>query len=157
MKKAQLAEQPFIYILGIVTVILILLFGARSITKLREEAELVQIATFVNDFSRIIETYYNLNVGSFKELSLSIPSQIKMICFTNPNQPLTAEVNPELEFLLTGKENVYFFNGKLGPRTILHLEANQEENPLCIQTQGRLIANIETKARERQVYVEISR
>ena len=76
MKKAQLAEQPFIYILGIVTVILILLFGARSITKLREEAELVQIATFVNDFSRIIETYYNLNVGSFKELSLSIPSLV---------------------------------------------------------------------------------
>ena len=57
MKKAQLADQPFIYILGIVTVILILLFGARSITKLKEEAELVQLSTFMNDFSRIIETY----------------------------------------------------------------------------------------------------
>lgn len=157
MKKAQLADQPFIYILGIVTVILILLFGFRSITQLKEEASLVQLATFMNDFSRIIETYYNLNIGSSKELSLSIPTQIKMVCFTNPNQPLTAEVSPELEFLLTAKDNVYFFNGKLGPRTIPHLEANPEENPLCIQTQGRLNVFIETKARERQVYVEISR
>ena len=80
-----------------------------------------------------------------------------MVCFTNPNQPLTAEVNPELEFLLTGKENVYFLNGKVGPRTIPHLEVNSEENPLCISTQGRLNAFIETKARERSVYVEISR
>ena len=157
MKKANIAEQPFVYILGIITAVLIITFGARSITNLKEEAELVQVATFINDFSRVIETYYNLNIGSSRELSLSVPSQIKMICFTNPNQPLTAEVNQEIAFLLNGKENVYFFNGRIGPKTIPHLEANSEENPLCIQTQGKLKANIETKVKERSVYVEISR
>ena len=157
MKKANIAEQPFVYILGIVTVIFIILFGARSITTLKNEAELVQVATFVNDFSRIIETYYNLNIGSSKELFLSVPNQIKMICFTNPGKPSTADVTPELEFLLSSKDNVYFFNGHLGPKTIPHLEATPEENPLCIQVQGKLKANIETKARERQVYIEISR
>lgn len=157
MKKAQLAEQPFIYILGIVAAVLIILFGARSITNIKHEAELVQLTTFVNDFSRIIETYYNLNIGSSNELSLSVPTQIKMICFTNPGKPSTADVTPELEFLLSSKDNVYFFDGTLGPKTIPHLEANPEENPLCIPVQGKLKANIETKAKDRQVYVEISR
>ncbi len=157
MKKANLAEQPFTYIMGIVVTILILIFGFRAITQLREEASLVELGTFVNDFNRIIETYYNLNVGSSKELSLAVPSSIKMICFTNPNQPLTANVPAEIAFLLEGYENVYFFNGKIGPRTIQHLEVKPEENPLCFQTAGRLIANIETKAKERSVYVEISR
>lgn len=157
MKKANLAEQPFTYIMGIVVTILILIFGFRAITQLKGEASLVEIGTFVNDFNRIIETYYNLNVGSSKELSLAVPNSIKMICFTNPNQPLTADVAPEIAFLLQGSENVYFFNGKIGPRTIQHLEVNQEENPLCFQTAGRLTANIETNAKERSVYVEISR
>ncbi len=155
--KAQLAEQPFIYIMGIVVTVLILAFGFRSITQIKEEASLVQVSTFITDLSRIVETYYNLNVGSSKEISLTVPDSIKMICFTNPNQPLTAVIEPELEFILTGSENVYLFNGKLGPRTIHHLEVNPLENPLCFQTKGKLIASLETKSRERQVYVELSR
>ncbi|MDP4012902.1 MAG: hypothetical protein Q8R00_04840 [Candidatus Nanoarchaeia archaeon] len=157
MKKAQLAAQPFMYIMGIIVVVLILTFGIKAIASIRQQAELVQVSTFVTDLNKYVETYYNLNVGSSREIILTVPNYIDMICFTAPKKPFTSSVDPNLEFILQGSDNLYLFGSQLGPRTISHLEATLEENPLCFQTRGKLQAFIETKARDREVFVEISR
>ena len=157
MKKAQIASQPFIYIMGIIVMVLILTFGIRAISSLKREAELVQMSTFITDLNKYVETYYNLNVGSSREITLTVPNQVDMVCFTIPKKPFTASVDPNLEFILQGSDNLYLFGSQIGPRTISHLEPKSEENPLCFQTKGNLHAFIETKSRDREVFVEISR
>ena len=150
-------DLPFVYILGVVVTVLILAFGLKAITDIKKTSETVEIATFITDLNRVVETYYNLNVGSSKQLSLQVPKPINMICFTAPKKEQTADVPQEIAFLLQGRDNVYIFNSNIGPRLIPHLEPSLDENPLCFQTQGRLKADIETKVRERSVFVEISR
>jgi hypothetical protein len=157
MNKKAFADQPFIYIMGVIVTVLVLTFGIKAITSIRGEAELVETATFMKDIDHIVETFYNLNVGSSKEISLAVPKGIKMICFTAPKQEITAQVAEEIAYLARGNDNLFLFDGQIGPREIPHLEAPLDENPLCFNTQGKLKAVVETKSRDREVYVEISR
>jgi len=51
MKKGQIAAQPFIYIIGIIVTVLILTFGFRAITSIKDQADLVELSTSITAFN----------------------------------------------------------------------------------------------------------
>lgn len=163
MKKG-VAEQVFIYIFALIVMALVLVFGFRSILDIKEKAELTEISKFISNLKDLINTYYNFDVGSSKEIKLNAPSKVNEICFVNPKQEIKGKISDAF-FYETLKENtkynVYILPLDAYPEPapdfiIEHLEVNEKNNPLCIKTKdGILKAIIETKAKEKYVYVEM--
>ena len=132
-KKAQLLGQPFIYIFAIIVAALVLVFGTKAILDLKEKQELAELTTFVTKLKEDVAAYYRFDIGSSKELNLNLPRKVKKVCFTENK----LEIFPKVFFLNEFK--------------IPYLKP--VETPLCIDTNGKLKAIIETKPR----YVEIRR
>jgi len=86
MKKAQSAEQIFIYIVAIVVVGLIILYGYSAIkgfTQRGEEVEFITLKTGLeNSFKSIVSDY-----GSVKRPDISVSSKYEMICFVDKSRP----------------------------------------------------------------------
>lgn len=155
-KEAQLFAHPFIFILTLVVVALILVWGFRVILDLKKQAELSELAVFVNDLKNDVKAYYYFDVGSSKQLNLNLPYKIKELCFFNPKDPITAEINLELETLLLDNPEYNFYvlpldSYSLTNFKIPYLKVNSTKNPLCLKVFRKLDAVIETK----ENYVEI--
>jgi len=130
-KRGQLLGQPFVYIFAIIVAALILVFGTKSILDLRERQELVELATFVTDLKEEVAAYYRFDIGSSKELDLNLPRKVKQVCFYENKLKVSPEIFALNEFKIKYLKPV--------------------ETQLCINTNGKLKAIIETKAK----YVEI--
>jgi hypothetical protein len=80
MKKAEIAGEIFIYVIAVVVVGFILIYGYSAIkdfSKRGEEVEYISLKTdFENAFKSITSDY-----GSVKRPSVSIPGKYEFICF----------------------------------------------------------------------------
>ena len=68
MKKAQLFQQPIFYIFILIVAALFLIWGVKSIYQLKDKADLIEFATFTQDLKGEINTYYNFDYGSNKQI-----------------------------------------------------------------------------------------
>lgn len=80
MKKSQAQTQIFIYILALVIVSLILLYGYNSIKKLREQTSAIEHIQFKTDLETSIERI-NFEFGTVEKKSFIIPGSFKQVCF----------------------------------------------------------------------------
>ncbi|MFC1723969.1 hypothetical protein ACFL0V_07575 [Nanoarchaeota archaeon] len=98
MKKAQVAGQIFIYIIAIVVVGLIIVYGYSAIkgfSQKGEQVEYINLKTGMeNAFKSIVSDY-----GSIKRPDIDIPGKYKMVCFVDINRKVAAET-----FSLCSKE-----------------------------------------------------
>lgn len=79
-KKAQ-AQQIFTWIIAIVMMSLLILFGYRSIVSLKDRGEQVKYLEFKNDLTSTFET--TMDYGSERRVSLSAPSGYNEVCFVS--------------------------------------------------------------------------
>ena len=80
MRKAQLAGQIFIYIIAVVVVGLIILYGysaIKSFSKRGEEVEYLTLKTSLESAVKGISSDF----GSIKRPDIAIPGKYKQVCF----------------------------------------------------------------------------
>ncbi len=90
MRKAQVAGQIFIYIIAIVVVGLIVVYGYSAIKDFRKKGEEVEHITLKtnmqNAFKSIISDY-----GSIKRPDFDIPGKYTMVCFVDTANKAAAD------------------------------------------------------------------
>src|SRR3989344_7562523 len=80
MKKSQLYGQVFTYVLTIVLVSFILVYGYNTIQNFRQRAEQVACLKFQNDLKNSVETIIS-DFGSVKRKDLQLCSGYNQVCF----------------------------------------------------------------------------
>ena len=97
MKNGQAIGQVFIYVITIVLVSFLLLFGYRAITTFKDKADQVSFLQFRNDLQDTIEVL-TTDFGSVKVKDFSIPGKINTVCFVQsfPEIPIVIS-NPEID------------------------------------------------------------
>lgn len=163
-KRGELLSQPFIYIFTLIVSAFVIYFGFTTISGFQEEAKLVELSKFVSDMSDVVDTYYNLDIGSGKKINLAVPNQLEEICFVKIGGAVNTNADEFFREVLKDNTKYNMFTLPLDALpspapdfTIDNLEITGDENPLCIKTDGRFRATIETKVKNNNVYVELRR
>tara|TARA_Y100000310_G_C20403271_1_gene678439 strand:- start:145 stop:672 length:528 start_codon:yes stop_codon:yes gene_type:complete len=169
MKRGQMLGMPFVYILMVIAMGLILLFGFNSITKILHTKDVTQISNLVLDIRDDVEVVYNYDVGSAKKFkSKNLPKSTTHICFLNPFNPLTiSETTLDTwdeqihSFLsISNRENLFFLpTQEYGPPYPDYFVdrfklKNTQSNPFCVLTSNLAVEIIfESYLEEGQIYV----
>lgn len=177
-KKAEVAGQIFIYIMAVVMVSLIMIFGYKAIGIFVNQQDYVVKLKFTNDLDSLLTKkmdYLDIELKTF-----DVPKQYKKVCFvsTDDGKPQDYDgiedragnkLNPLVKaqwmstdnnvFLFSGVSEFYSFKTRN-----MHLDTNGngiEENAdkgsglstfICVPTNGKLTLRIEDKGK----YVFIS-
>lgn len=84
MKSSQLQSQLFIYILAMVLVSFILIFGYNSVQNFRDRAEKVSCLKFENELKSAIESISG-DFGSVKRKDFQLCKSFQQVCFVDDN------------------------------------------------------------------------
>ena len=162
MQRGELFSQPFIMIFALIIMALVLVFGIRSFTQVSDTADSVDAAKFILQLKNEITKYYNFDIGSSKILKISLPTKLKEICFYNPAQAITADLDPYVKGVIEkGRNNLYLLPLETYPTSsypIEHLRNIDKKNPSCIQKkEGSITIYLETQADSKDAYVGVKR
>src|SRR3989344_2701550 len=80
-KKAQILGLPLILVFSLIVGAFILLYGAKVILDLTEEADYVEFLDQLEDFDATLNSFGNYDVGSSKVYSFSVSENIETLCF----------------------------------------------------------------------------
>jgi hypothetical protein len=83
-KKAQQVGQIFTFIITIVLLGVIFLFGFNSINQIMKNQEKAELVKFKNDLSNSLNSF---EYGTVKKVSLSISGDYKELCFIRNYEP----------------------------------------------------------------------
>ncbi|MEK6812995.1 MAG: hypothetical protein AABX86_02670 [Nanoarchaeota archaeon] len=160
--KGELFSQPLVMIFALVVLALILLFGIRSFTDIKEAADDVELVNFVRILQDEVKRYYQFDVGSSKKLALFAPSQAQQLCFYDPLRAVNIPLDTFTKTTMQATNyNLYFLPLDAYQKTaftIVHTKNNDVNNPFCIpQTNGRFLFLIATKAEAHTTYVGVQR
>ena len=94
MRKSQLYSQIFIYILTIILVSFILVYGYNAVQNFKKRAEKVACLKFQNDLSNAVESITS-DFGSIKRKDLQLCAGYTQVCFvetfTSTNLPIDTD------------------------------------------------------------------
>ena len=149
-KRGQILGLPLILLFSLIVGAFILLYGAKVILDLTEEADYVEFLDQLQDLESKIVTYGNYDVGTVKTYTLDLPGDIETLCFYDPTQSdsctldggvCSADLQGELELILDDEYNVYIFPIGLYDQNRFLIETFQTEdaNPICISNGGSLV------------------
>lgn len=85
MKKAQLYGQVFVYVLSLLLISFILIYGYNSIRNFKQKAEQVSCLKFKNDIRNSIESILS-DYGSVQRKDLQVCSGYNQVCFVESYQ-----------------------------------------------------------------------
>jgi len=85
MKKAQLYGQIFVYILSLVLISFILIYGYNSIKNFKQKAEQVSCLKFKNDLRNSVDSILS-DYGSVQRKDLQVCSGYNQVCFVESYQ-----------------------------------------------------------------------
>ena len=78
--RGQLIGQIFIYIITLVLVTFLLIYGYRAITTFKDKAEQISYIQFKNEIENTIEVL-TVDFGSVKVKDFVVPEKINTVCF----------------------------------------------------------------------------
>ncbi len=159
--KKGITIQPFMWILVLITMAFVLIFGVRTIRDVNRTADLTELASFVHKLDNTVEVFSHFDAGSTKEVSFSLPRALEQVCFANPEEPF---LRPIVDDFFRGvleneaTSNVYILPLDTYTRTdytVPLLRVSSRDNPLCIPVKGLLRAELETVLVNDEIFVEI--
>jgi hypothetical protein len=148
--KAQIQGQIFIYILSVVVVTLVLMYGYRAIRGFNQQAQMIDILEFKTTLQNEIDGIRS-DWGSVKTLQIKVPNDYKEVCFVDLNKggiinasyPLIADsVNSGVKqnlFLVRnlGEESFYLGNITLaGPANMVCKSSVQGKTQVILAGRG---------------------
>lgn len=86
MRKSQIQAQVFVYILALLIMSFVLIYGYRAIKDMKERGELAELINFKGDLKRSISSI-SQDYGSIKLEDYSVPSGFEKVCFVDLSQP----------------------------------------------------------------------
>ncbi|MDP6642023.1 MAG: hypothetical protein QGF74_01420 [Candidatus Nanoarchaeia archaeon] len=156
-KRGQLLSTPFIYVFALIIGSLILIWGMNYVYKLKDTAEIVEVNTFLSDLRKDVDSFFYLDEGSSKVISIRMPSKIDYICFKDKEIPLNnddiLDGNPGFRFILENTNKSVFFLPTDAYRTTTYDIDNikpKTQNPSCFRNGEKIKITTETD------HVEIS-
>jgi hypothetical protein len=161
IKKAQVSSQLFLYILAIVIIGLLLVFGVKYIGMLVEKVDTINVVQFKTDLETNIEKI-RPNYGTWRILEFDVPVDITEVCFFEygilPAQPQLMPIclpgNDEYDFIICNAWKDYEYANPEGenpnvfvkPSAIIdtdiiigRLEIDASEHYLCVPSVGGMI------------------
>ena len=93
MRKSQVQSQVFVYILGVIVMSLILLYGYRAVKGMMNRGEQTSLIKFKSDVKSTITTV-SQDYGSVKVAEFEIPPNFRAVCFVNLNYNPTHLLSP---------------------------------------------------------------
>jgi len=84
-KKAQIAGQMFVYILGFVIFALVLLYGYNAIKNLGEKAEQTSYIQFKTEFTQSIKKL-STDYGTVRRKEFTVPRGFTSVCFVDSDR-----------------------------------------------------------------------
>ena len=157
-KKSQITPAIVITILLVIVGVFTLFLSLGGFEEIKDTQKKVEINNFVSTLENSLKSQKLNTVGSSKQFSLSLPSNIETVCFIDEKEAFSPE-----SFLLLSKEkeiykdkNLFFFpSEKFTPANIDYLKLDSSSNPLCVQIfNGKL--NIKLTTRKDSTLVEAS-
>lgn len=153
-KRGQILGLPLVLLFSLIVGAFILLYGAKVILDLTEEADYVEFLDQVEDLDTTIQTFQNYDVGSSKVYALDLPKAIESICFYDSTQTgsctldgeaCSVDMQGELELVLDDEYNFYIFPQGLYDRNRFLIEGFQTEaaNPVCISNGGSILIQVQ--------------
>lgn len=146
MRRAQLYSQIFIYILTIVVVGFILVYGYRTITGIRDKANQVMLLQFEKDARSIIQSITS-DFGSVVRKELNVDEKTTLVCFidnyenfdrTNPKSD--GAINPIIKESIRSNSELNVFLMDHGVRRSFSIGKTSVDNDvLCIKPQNSQI------------------
>ena len=151
MKRGgQILGLPLILVFSLIVGAFILLYGAKVILDLSEEADYVSFLERLDDLDATLRTFENYDSGSSKVYALDIPKDIETICFYGESSTgsctldggvCPVELEEELALVLDPEYNIYIFPQGVYDRTRFTLEEFQtiEGDPICVSQGGSIV------------------
>lgn len=135
-------EQPLVWVFALIVGGLILVWGGYQVYKLVSFSNEIQANDFVTTLKSDIESYYYLEEGSSKVITIILPSGIEHICFTDEGDYDFPEFLSQGEqFLIKNREeNVFMFpSDKIDQGAFFIQHITTDSNPLCLENKDKLI------------------
>ena len=114
MKKSQIQAQIFVYVLAMIVIALVLLYGYRGISTMKDRAKQIDILSFKGETMKAIEKVSN-DYGTVRVPILNAPPEHTEICFIDmqghsPAQDLESEHPLVYEAWGDESANVFLIN-----------------------------------------------
>ena len=91
MARAQVQNQIFIYVISLVVISLIMLYGYNALNKLRDQSEKVSYIQLKTDLENEIKKM-GYEYGSVEKKVFDVPSDIKKVCFAEHDNNAITQV-----------------------------------------------------------------
>lgn len=142
MKKAQLYSHIFVYILTIILISFILVYGYNAVQNFKERAEQVQCLKFMRDLQNAVESISS-DFGSIKRKDLQLCAGYSQVCFVesvqNPNLPSSVDPIIRDSILSNTGKNVFLVE-KIAKESFDAGKISVEPDVLCIRAVGGKIS-----------------
>jgi hypothetical protein len=109
MRKGQIFGEMFKYIFIAIVAVLVLVFGIRIVSELRDTGEDLTEKVFFEDIEKKFNTVYSDSYGSVVSLeNVQVPKTMKEICFVDYNNPFNLEgiENKNMELAIEGSYSI---------------------------------------------------
>ena len=147
MKKGQIMGLPLILIFSLIVGAFILLYGAKVIMDLNDEADYVDFLDTIKDFENNVKTFENYDVGSSKVYSFDMPKDVEAICFYDYEQNVNCmldgvvcseELKGNIVLVLGSGYNIYVSPAGVFEQSRLKIEDFKTAggNPVCVSNGG---------------------
>ncbi|MSR86365.1 hypothetical protein EXS74_03135 [Candidatus Woesearchaeota archaeon] len=148
-KRGQLLGLPLLLVFALIVGAFIMLYGAKVIYDLTQEANYVDFLDTLDDLDTNIQTFEAYDVGSSKVYALEFPDAVEMLCFYDSTQTdsctldgevCSAELEGELILLESSEYNIFVLPSGLYERTRFTITSFQslEGNPVCVSNGGSI-------------------
>ncbi len=148
-KRGQLLGLPLLLVFALIVGAFIMLYGAKVIYDLTQQANYVDFLDILDDLDTNIQTFEAYDVGSSKVYALEFPDAVETICFYDSTQtdsctldgePCSAELEGELVLLEDSEYNVFILPSGVYERTRFTISVFQsiDGNPVCVSNGGSI-------------------
>lgn len=142
MNKAQLYSQIFIYVLTIILISFILVYGYNAVQNFKKRAEQVSCLKFKNDLVNSIESISS-DFGSIKRKDLQLCASYSKVCFVetfvSPNLPY--DIDPIIkDSILSGTGRNVFLVEDIAKESFYSGKISVEPDVLCIRVVNNKIS-----------------
>lgn len=157
MKRAQIQSQVFVYILALLIMSFILIYGYNSLTRIRETGDLALTINFKSDIKRAISSISS-DYGSIKVEEISVPTGYREVCFVNLSNNAVPDdygiIQNYVEDVITNNaepRNVFLYPE--GIESVYVGEIEVEDDFLCVDVSyGKIKIKLEGLGNRAKVY-----
>lgn len=147
-KKSQLYSQIFIYVLTIILISFILVYGYNAVQNFKKRAEQVSCLKFKNDLQNSVESVIS-DFGTVKRKDLQLCASYSQVCFveTYENLKLPTNIDPIIKdsILSNAGKNVFLIEN-IAKESFYAGNISVEPDILCINAvNGKISLKLEGK------------